>query len=162
MNYKVSRLEKEIDQLRNKARLSTTKGKNVDSEKQNGAIGGPKPEIKKMNAVELGQKIETWPKIIGQIKQEGKISLSSALSTSTANQINDMTIGIMFEKGLTPFGRTILERPENMSEITKQVSIDQGKPMRVAIIDNNDEIMTKNSNIEDLTNGIDMPINIIE
>ena len=49
-----------------------------------------------------------------------------------------------------------------MSEITKQVSIDQGKPMRVAIIDNNDEIMTKNSNIEDLTNGIDMPINIIE
>ena len=73
-----------------------------------------------------------------------------------------MTIGIMFEKGLTPFGRTILERPENMSEITKQVSIDQGKPMRVVIIDNNDEIMTKNSNIEDLTNGIDMPINIIE
>ena len=162
LNYRVSRLEKEIDQLRNKARLSTTKGKNVDSEKQNGAIGGPKPEIKKMNAVELGQKIETWPKIIGQIKQEGKISLSSALSTSTANQINDMTIGIMFEKGLTPFGRTILERPENMSEITKQVSIDQGKPMRVVIIDNNDEIMTKNSNIEDLTNGIDMPINIIE
>ena len=88
--------------------------------------------------------------------------LYSNLLKAKAIEINDMTIGIMFEKGLTPFGRTILERPENMSEITKQVSIDQGKPMRVVIIDNNDEIMTKNSNIEDLTNGIDMPINIIE
>ena len=115
-----------------------------------------------MKAEELGNPIETWPKIRGQIKQEGKISLSSALSTSTANQINDMTVGIRFEKGLTPFGKTILERPENMSEIVKQVSIDQGKPMRVVIIDNNEEIKAKDSNFDDLTKGIDMPINIIE
>ena len=162
LNYKVSRLEKEIDQLRNSARISTTNGKNVDNQSKNVAVGGPKPEIKKMKAEELGNPIETWPKIIGQIKQEGKISLSSALSTSTANQINDMTVGIRFEKGLTPFGKTILERPENMSEIVKQVSIDQGKPMRVVIIDNNEEIKAKNSNFDDLTKGIDMPINIIE
>lgn len=162
LNYKVSRLEKEIDQLRNSARMSTTNGKNVDNQSKNVAVGGPKPEIKKIKAEELGSPIETWPKIIGQIKQEGKISLSSALSTSTANQINDMTVGIRFEKGLTPFGKTILERPENMSEIVKQVSIDQGKPMRVVIIDNNEEIKAKNSNFDDLTKGIDMPINIIE
>ena len=162
LNYKVSRLEKEIDQLRNSARMSTTTGKNVDNQSKNVVVGGPKPEIKKMKAEELGSPIETWPKIIGQIKQEGKISLSSALSTSTANQINDMTVGIRFEKGLTPFGKTILERPENMSEIVKQVSIDQGKPMRVVIIDNNEEIKAKNSNFDDLTKGIDMPINIIE
>ena len=155
-------IKSQLNQLRNSARMSTTNGKNVDNQSKNIAVGGPKPEIKKMKAEELGNPIETWPKIIGQIKQEGKISLSSALSTSTANQINDMTVGIRFEKGLTPFGKTILERPENMSEIVKQVSIDQGKPMRVVIIDNNEEIKAKNSNFDDLTKGIDMPINIIE
>ena len=33
---------------------------------------------------------------------------------------------------------------------------------RVIIIDNNEEIKAKNSNFDDLTKGIDMPINIIE
>ena len=43
-----------------------------------------------------------------------------------------MTIGIKFNKGLTSFGKKIIEMPENMSEITKQVSIEMGKQMRMA------------------------------
>ena len=52
--------------------------------------------------------------------------------------------------------------PENMSEITKQVSLEMGKRMRVVLIDNNDEIAKGNDNFADLTKGIDMPINIID
>ena len=52
--------------------------------------------------------------------------------------------------------------PENMSEITKQVSIEMGKQMRVVLIDNNDEIAKSNDNFTDLTKGIDIPINIID
>ncbi len=55
-------MKKEIDQLRNSARMSTTNGKNVDNQSKNVAVGGPKPEIKKMKAEELGSPIETWPK----------------------------------------------------------------------------------------------------
>ena len=73
-----------------------------------------------------------------------------------------MTIGIKFNKGLTSFGKKIIEMPENMSEITKQVSIEMGKQMRVVLIDNNDEIAKSNDNFTDLTKGIDIPINIIE
>ena len=73
-----------------------------------------------------------------------------------------MTVGINFEKGLTPFRKEILEKPENMSEIVKQVSIELGKPMRVVLVDNNDEIVSKTNNFNDLSKGLDIPINIID
>ena len=73
-----------------------------------------------------------------------------------------MTVGINFEKGLTPFRKEILEKPENMSEIVKQVSIELGKPMRVVLVDNNDEIVSKTDSFNDLSKGLDIPINIID
>ena len=73
-----------------------------------------------------------------------------------------MTVGIKFERGLTPFGKAILEKSENMNEIVKQVSIEMGKPMRVVLIDNNDEIAAKADNFSNIGKDLDMPINIIE
>ena len=121
-----------------------------------------KTEVKKSANIKLGEKIQNWPKIIDQIKQEGRISLSSILMSSSANKINDMTVGINFENGLTPFRKEILEKPENMSEIVKQVSIELGKPMRIVLVDNNEEIVAKTDNFNDIAKGLDMPINIIE
>ena len=121
-----------------------------------------KTEVKKSTNIKLGEKIQNWPKIIDQIKQEGRISLSSILMSSSANEINDMTVGINFENGLTPFRKEILEKPENMSEIVKQVSIELGKPMRIVLVDNNEEIVAKTDNFNDIAKGLDMPINIIE
>ena len=79
-------------------------------------------------------------------------------------QVDDAQTASMgkFNKGLTSFGKKIIEMPENMSEITKQVSIEMGKQMRVVLIDNNDEIAKSNDNFTDLTKGIDIPINIID
>ena len=82
--------------------------------------------------------------------------------TSSANEINDMTVGINFENGLTPFRKDILEKPENMSEIVKQVSMELGKPMRVVLVDNNEEIVSKADTFSDISNGLDIPINIID
>ena len=160
LKYKISRLEKQISLLqtsqeRNEPANESTK-KNVKMQ----PVG--KTEVKKSTSVKLGEKVQNWPKIIDQIKQEGRISLSSILMSSSANEINDMTVGINFENGLTPFRKQILEKPENMSEIVKQVSIELGKPMRVVLVDNNEEIVAKNDNFSDISKGIDMPINIIE
>ena len=46
--------------------------------------------------------------ILNDLKQNGKIVLYTNLMNSTASEINDMTVGISFPKGLTPFGKTIL------------------------------------------------------
>lgn len=161
LQYKIERLEKQLNLIQNSSK--NTNIKSNGSESKESAVQFPgKTEVKKSQNVQLGEKVKNWPKIINQIKEEGKISLSSILLTSSANEINDMTVGINFEKGLTPFRKEILEKPENMSEIVKQVSIELGKPMRVVLVDNNDEIVAKTDSFSDLSKGLDVPINIID
>ena len=160
LQYKISRLEKEIKLLQDMPRANIDQKESSEVKQQNKIEF--KPEIKKSNAVKLGNSIQNWTKIVNQIKQEGKISLYTNLLNSTANEINDMTVGIKFEKGLTPFGKAVLEKSENMNEIVKQVSIEMGKPMRVVLIDNNDEIAVKADNFSNIGKDIDMPINIID
>ena len=157
LQYKISRLEKEINILQNQPRTVTTTAK---VEKKNVPV--IKPEIKKSSSITLGNAVQNWPKIIDTIKTQGKITLYTNLLNSTANEINDMTVGIKFERGLTPFGKAILERPENMNEIVKQVSVELGKPMRVVLIDNNDEIVQKADNFNNIEKDLDIPINIID
>lgn len=160
LKYKISRLEKQISLLQTSQERNEPANENTKKNVKMQPVG--KTEVKKSTSVKLGEKVQNWPKIIDQIKQEGRISLSSILMTSSANEINDMTVGINFENGLTPFRKQILEKPENMSEIVKQVSIEMGKPMRVVLVDNNEEIVAKTDNFSDISKGIDMPINIIE
>ena len=157
LQYKISRLEKEINILQNQPRSVTTTAK---VEEKNVPV--IKPEIKKSSSITLGNAVQNWPKIIDTIKTQGKITLYTNLLNSTANEINDMTVGIKFERGLTPFGKAILERPENMNEIVKQVSVELGKPMRVVLIDNNDEIVQKADNFNNIEKDLDIPINIID
>ena len=149
LKYKINRLEKQITQLQNAPRAVASSSTSQESKTQY-AI---KPEVKKSTSIKLGDKVQNWPKIIDNIKQEGRISLSSILMTSSANEINDMTVGINFENGLTPFRKDILEKPENMSEIVKQVSMELGKPMRVVLVDNNEEIVSKTDTFSDISNG---------
>ena len=61
--------------------------------------------------------------------------LYTNLINTAAKEINDMTLGIEFPNGLTAFGKTVLEKTENMNELVKQVSIEAGKEMRIKLID---------------------------
>ena len=160
LKYKISRLEKELKLLQDAPRPTNTFIEDQSTKQQNKIEF--KPEIKKSNTIKLGNSVQNWPKIVDNLKQEGKITLYTNLLNSTANEINDMTVGIKFERGLTPFGKAILEKSENMSEIVKQVSTEMGKPMRVVLIDNNDEIAAKADNFSNIGKDLDMPINIIE
>ncbi len=78
--------------------------------------------------------------------------------------MNDMTVGIEFPRGLTSFGKTILEKQENIKELTNMVSMASGKAMQIKYITNVQE--TKNQfnreeNIENFANESDIPFNII-
>ena len=76
-----------------------------------------------------------------------------------------MTVGISFPKGLTPFGKTILEKNENVTELEKRVSMEFGKPMRIKYIeDNKQEVNAKveENPIESFAQDLDLPFNVIE
>lgn len=107
---------------------------------------------------------EYWPQILNELKQNGKIVLYTNLVNTRAIEMNDMTVGIEFLRGLTSFGKTILEKQENIKELTNMVSMASGKTMQIKYITNVQE--TKNQfnreeNIENFANESDIPFNII-
>lgn len=103
-----------------------------------------------------------WPAIVNEFKANGKIMLYTNLLNTNAKEINDMTVGIEFPNGLTSFGKTVLEKPENMQELVKAVSLAAGKEMRVKLIDlkngNHNKSVGNSNGLENL----DIPINFID
>ena len=113
------------------------------------------------NITPTGKKSECWGKLVSGLKESGKIMLYTNLVNTTATEVNDMTVGIVFPNGITPFGRSILDKPESVNELTKLVSIEYGKPMQVKYIDakkpNNNIDITQN-----ISKEMGMPVNIID
>ena len=119
----------------------------------------------KPQVVYNGKVQDYWPKLVNDLKSKGKIVLYTNLINTVAKEINDMTIGIEFPQGITPFGKTVLEKPENIKELTELVSIACGKEMQIKIIDNKQEKadnVSVEKTIEEFANGLDLPFNIIE
>ena len=121
--------------------------------------------IKENKTNYAGNGIKGWPKIISDFKQEGKIMLYTNLLNTNATEINDMTVGIAFPKGLTAFGKTVLEKTENITEIEKRVSMEFGKPMKIKYIDESKKEKCESDKINPIENfaqDFDLPLNIID
>ena len=119
---------------------------------------------KKMETSTYSNKVEEyWPQIVRDLKQNGKIVLYTNLMNTTAREINDMTVGIEFPNGLTSFGKTVLEKQENIKELTNLVSMASGKPMNIKYITNVGNVgETKEPNIKSIANDSDIPFHVIE
>ena len=107
---------------------------------------------------------EYWPQIVNDLKQNGKIVLYTNLMNSRAVELNDMTVGIEFPNGLTSFGKTVLEKQENIREISSLVSIACGKEMQIKYIDKSlpKQQFDNVQDIQNLANGSDIPFNVVE
>ncbi len=106
-----------------------------------------------------------WQDVVNNLKKNGKIMLYTNLLNTNAVEINDMTVGIEFPEGLTPFGKTVLEKPENKTEISNQVSIACGKEMHIKYIDSKPQEESEMSEEEELSkfaNQFDIPFDVIE
>ena len=139
------------------------KPKRVASEEKSNNI---KSKINENDKVSYQGKIEdSWPKIVNDLKQNGKIVLFSNLMDTKATQLNDMTVGIQFPKGINAFGKTILEKQENIHELTRLVSIACGKQMNIKYIDTSTSNVVENSvenDIKNLVNDSDISFNITD
>ncbi len=102
-----------------------------------------------------GANANFWPNVINKLKEERKAMLFSNLNNTSAVMLDDMTVGIQFANGLNSFGRAVIERPENMNELKRLVSMECGKDMRIKIIDNHENKKAENS-----ANKLDLGINI--
>jgi len=159
LQNRVKNLEMQISQGNYKT------NKNINSQ----AVS--KPEVKKedtkknVKQIQAGETIDSWSKIVNELKDSGKIMLYTNLINSKASQINDMIVGIEFPNGLTPFAKTVLEKNENITELEKRLSIELGKTMKVRYLDNKENVyeVKQNANpIETFANDMDIPFNVYE
>mgnify|MGYP004550521709 FL=1 len=173
LQNKANELENKIKQLEYKINQISTGvvhnlEQNVDNQEPKSTIrrvntktvsNGPSNIV--TNIAPTGKKSECWGKLVSGLKESGKIMLYTNLVNTTATEVNDMTVGIVFPNGITPFGRSILDKPESVNELTKLVSLEYGKPMQVKYIDakkpNNDIDITQN-----ISKEMGMPVNIID
>lgn len=108
---------------------------------------------------------KSWPKIVNDLKQNGKIVLYTNLVNTKAEQINDMTVGIKFPKGITAFGKAVLEKQENIKEISNLVSMACGKAVQIKYIsDVQNQVIAHRpeDDIQRLANESDIPFNVID
>ena len=122
----------------------------------------PKP---KDTATKFSNKAEEyWPQILNELKDNGKRVLFTSLEGTKITPINDMTVGIEFPNGMNSFGKTVLERQENIKEISTLVSMACGKPMQIKYISGNNSVhkVTNEESLKNLANESDIPFNVIE
>ena len=107
---------------------------------------------------------EYWPQILNDLKQRGKRVLYTNLMGTNAKEINDMTVGIEFPNGMTSFGKLVLDKQENMREISNLVSMACGKEMQIKYIvpEQSTHKVTREENLQNLANESDIPFNIID
>lgn len=136
---------------------------------QNSSVEQQKNSIKKNtnqnNVKKFSNKSEEyWPQIVSDLKQSGKIVLYTNLMNTKATELNDMTVGIEFPNGMTSFGKTVLEKPENIREISNLVSMACGKEMQIKYISTNNTVhqLSKEEDLQNFANQSDIPFNIIE
>ena len=75
-----------------------------------------------------------------------------------------MTVGIQFPNGLTSFGKTVLEKQENIREISKLVSIACGKEMQIKYISEMQPVVqkTQEEDLQNLAEQSGIPFQVIE
>ncbi len=161
-----ARLEKIENYLRSgggipkKQNLATKKADNIST---NNVTTSKTSEIA---GIGKNKKIaQYWNDVVNNFKKNGKIMLYTNLLNTNAVEINDMTVGIEFPNGLTPFGKTVLEKPENKTEITNQISIAAGKTMNIKYIDskpNEETVLNEEQELSNFANEFDIPFDVIE
>ena len=151
LEQRLNKLERYV--ASNGVRFSTNGTQKVENTTQ-------KP-LKASVKIPLGKTQEYWPQVVDDLKKNGKVMLYTNLINTTAREINDQTIGIQFQKALTPFGKTVLEKQDSIKQISDLVSMACGKEMHIKYIEPEQEVITSNEDeISNFANGNGIPFSI--
>ena len=161
--YKTMPITQEKNTIPNINLAKSVEQKNTNVQSSEIVTNIPKNNSSKISAASSNKAEEYWPQVIKKLKQNGKIVLYTNLMNTRAKEINDMTVGIEFLGGLTSFGKTILEKQENIKELTNLVSMASGKPMNIKYITNEGNINNREVNdIGNIARESDIPFNVID
>ena len=151
LEQRLNKLERYV--ATNGVRVSTNGSQKVENTEQK--------QLKASVKIPLGKTQEYWPQVVDDLKKNGKVMLYTNLINTTAREINDQTIGITFQRPLTPFGKTVLEKQESIRQISDLVSNACGKAMSIKYIEPEQaEIISHEDEISNFANGNGIPFSI--
>ena len=170
-------LEERVEKIENSLKSGTIKiasnqnfsMKNEDKSKGTNELNSEKPKVEEVKSTQSKQNVEKttanvkdnanfWLNVIETLKEQRMPMLYSNLVNSRAVILDDMTVGIEFPNGLNSFGKSVIERPENMAEIKRLVSIECKKDMKIKLIDKKAEQSAKANQSQ--ANGFDIGIDV--
>ena len=158
--YNVTNINNNNNYLNRNMAVNNIVKNNINTEQTNTEQTKTIKNQKNENKTYSNKAEEYWPQILKDLKNNGKIVLYTNLINSKAKEINDMTVGIEFPKGLNSFGKAVIEKQENVREISNMVSMACGKQMNIKYIINNvsQKVQaTSDETIRDLANKSDIP-----
>lgn len=141
--------------------MESTQTYNLNKNINNSNINEMKTQTKN-NTNNTNTDFSEWKDIISELKDENKKILYSNLMNTNASIINDMTVGISSRTGFNAMNKLLLEKPENIYEIEKRVSMKLGKPMKIKYIQTPKKQEIPDNDFESLVKSLDIPIDIMD
>ncbi|MCR5147082.1 MAG: DNA polymerase III subunit gamma/tau [Clostridia bacterium] len=167
LENKVKELENKINKITNlivhnqATNVDNTAEKQASTRKTVNRSSSNAPTNIVKNITPTGKRVEGWGKMVKGLKESGDVMLYMNLLNTTATEINDMTVGIVFPDGITPFGQSVLDKPESVAALSKVISMEFGKTMQVRYIDAKHPEQTKDI-VGEISKEMGMPINVID
>ncbi len=160
LRKKVQELEQKINSgnIRIEQPKKSIEKKNIETAKTNNVEASPVSALKLQNIPSE----EYWKNVLEALKTRGRMVLYSNLIGTKASKKDDLTLEVIFPNGLTTFGKSMLEKPENINELTKLVATECGKEMRIKYIDAKEYVLKEENDIENVIKGLDIPVDIID
>lgn len=112
-----------------------------------------------------GKSVPYWKNVLDKIKKSGKMTIYANLLGTNGILVNDLIVGIEFPGKVTDFARKVIEEHENKKFIEKIVSMEQGSPMQIKILENTEEknnTVAQKQGIEGLAEAMDLPFDVID
>lgn len=157
---------KEQDKVQTQPKAKTIEKEIVVEKKSEGANNKAEKKIESKVEAKTDNKYkesDSWKNVINNLKEQKMPMLYSNLINAKGTIIDDMTFGIIFPNGLNSFGKSVIEKPENMTELKRLISIECKKDMRIKLIDATKEEINKKSeeNAQSInSNQLDLGIEI--
>ncbi|MDO5557120.1 MAG: DNA polymerase III subunit gamma/tau [Clostridia bacterium] len=160
---KILELEKKVSSIEKSGIQSDNTGVRQSTSTEKIQKNVPQEKITKQDKV-TGKKAEGtwWKDIITEFKNNQKIMLYTNLLNTEIVELNDTMVGIRFLKGLNKFGKAILEKNENQTEIRKRISMHYGKDMQIKFLTEEEKEVKHESDFESLVKSLDIPMDIID
>ena len=123
-----------------------------------------KPEKKVPSKPKYEGKVQDyWPKLVEDLKNQGKMVMNMYLKDTIAKEINDMTIVIEFPNGLNSAAKGTLDNPSNKQNLKEMIHIACGKEMQIKFVDTKPQDNSFNGNtFESFAKDTNLSFNIVE